>query len=748
MRTSNPRSFLTTLFGLALLSAGCYSATPSREPKNNDASAGDGSADSGRSQDVGPRSDGSPATEPTILLDSSPRSPTDTSLTPDAPVRTPDGGTVEPDTAVANPDSPPDFHLAPADSRGDVLSNEDTRTDTTGTPPAADAADAALRDLPPDLSRDLPPDQPQTPPDTGPACGGGCCTHSDCPMCQSCSATHACVDVVNAEDPAGRCAGICDATSTCKSKKGQTCQKVAAGCASGTTCAPDGICCDQACNSSCMACDIAGFEGTCTPVASGNPHGNRASCGTDATCAGTCAGRSDGQCSFPSKPCGAAASCSGTDMAQPQSTCVSGVCQPSAAVPCLNGFSCAAGACNTTCTTSVDCQADYFCSGGTCHSDVVSVGTGSYHTCAGLKNGRVVCWGTGPHVIGDNTTHTDPVTQPIQVYGLADAKLVRAGQRHTCALRASGGVSCWGMGQYGQLGTGMPAGGLSSYFSDAPVSVVKSEGGQLTGATDLSAGQDAFCAVTSAGPYCWGANSGGQLGYDTSAYGENVVAATLLSSCTGDKLVVMGGLFLAGLGTAGNTGAIDLWGYNSGGIVKSPGDYLTYPSCQSQTVFLSTYVSNMAAGLSHICVLLNSGAVQCWGANDAGQLGNGATSSAPDVVPGHTIPSFTATRLTAGGTFTCALTSATGTVTCWGSNMAQVISADNSVTTYPNPTSMTLNLPAGLTVTEIASSPIASHMCAIISDGSLMCWGSNYYRQTGVDTTATFVRPAFVKVNW
>jgi hypothetical protein len=74
-------------------------------------------------------------------------------------------------------------------------------------------------------------------PDSGPACGGGCCTNSDCRgTCQSCSTSHTCVAVVNADDPNGRCLGTCDATGACKSKKGQSCQTVTSGCASGTTC--------------------------------------------------------------------------------------------------------------------------------------------------------------------------------------------------------------------------------------------------------------------------------------------------------------------------------------------------------------------------------------------------------------------------------------------------------------------------------------------------------------------------------
>jgi hypothetical protein len=200
-----------------------------------------------------------------------------------------------------------------------------------------------------------------------PEVGGACTIATDCPgPCQTCSSGHVCVAVVGQDDPSGHCAGTCDASGTCKSKKGQSCQTVAGGCASGTTCAPDGICCDTTCTGSCQACDIPGFLGTCTPVASGNPHGNRSSCGTDATCAGTCAGKADGTCSYPTKNCGAGPSCSGTDKAISQSTCAGGACQTPTAQPCQGGFACAGGACKTTCTTSADCQAGNYCDGSVC----------------------------------------------------------------------------------------------------------------------------------------------------------------------------------------------------------------------------------------------------------------------------------------------------------------------------------------------------------------------------------------------
>lgn len=266
--------------------------------------------------------------------------------------------------------------------------------------PVFETADAFIPDLPMQTLDTAPG------PDTATSCTGGCCSNSDClGTCQTCSANHTCVAVLNADDPSGRCAGTCDATGTCKSKKGQSCQTVAAGCASGTTCSPDGLCCDQACTNSCMACDISGFLGTCTPVASGDPHGNRAACtGTDATCSGTCVGRNDGQCSYPAnKTCGTA-SCTGTTY-QAAGTCNAGSCAIPAAQACPTLQTCSNSACTClspylSCSTNCinpqteaancgSCGHDCLggtCSGGKCQPAVVVPSLGLYSFVFGVDS--------------------------------------------------------------------------------------------------------------------------------------------------------------------------------------------------------------------------------------------------------------------------------------------------------------------------------------------------------------------------
>ena len=230
---------------------------------------------------------------------------------------------------------------------------------------------------------------------------GGCCRDSDCPgPCQTCSSGHTCAAVTGREDPNGRCPGTCDGAGACKSKRGQTCTTTSGGCVAGSTCSPDGYCCDQACSAPCMACDLPGALGTCTPV-TGPPHGGRPACaGAGSSCAGSCAGKADGSCAYPVSACGSP-SClvdgQGNATLTPAGTCDgNGQCTPGAPHACPGGLTCAsASACKTSCSGSGDCTAGSYCAGVTCATrKATGLACGAPSECATGACVDGVCCGT------------------------------------------------------------------------------------------------------------------------------------------------------------------------------------------------------------------------------------------------------------------------------------------------------------------------------------------------------------------
>ena len=83
----------------------------------------------------------------------------------------------------------------------------------------------------------------------------------------------------------------------------------------------------------------------------------------------------------------------------------------------------------------------------------------------------------------------------------------------------------------------------------------------------------------------------------------------------------------------------------------------------------------ISAGSGHTCALLTDGTIKCWGSNQFGQLGLGDTNDRGDEPGemGSALPSvnlgtgMTAKAVSAGASHTCALLS-DGTVKCWGGN--------------------------------------------------------------------------------
>ncbi|WP_095983305.1 choice-of-anchor A family protein [Melittangium boletus] len=132
----------------------------------------------------------------------------------------------------------------------------------------------------------------------------------------------------------------------------------------------DGVCCNTTCTEQCMACNLPGLIGTCSPV-TGAPVGGRPACASDGSvCGGNCNGTS-ASCSYPaaSTVC-RQASCSGSVETHAAFCDGSGSCPGATIVTCAP-FVCGANACLTQCTTFADCSTGNYCSAqGQCLDDV------------------------------------------------------------------------------------------------------------------------------------------------------------------------------------------------------------------------------------------------------------------------------------------------------------------------------------------------------------------------------------------
>ncbi len=156
-------------------------------------------------------------------------------------------------------------------------------------------------------------------------------------------------------------------------------------------------------------------------------------------------------------------------------------------------------------------------------------------------------------------------------------------------------------------------------------------------------------------------------------------------------------------------------------------------SVQASDVDVPARITQITAGDSHNCALLDTEAVRCWGYGGPGQLGYGsivnigddeAPATAGDVDVGGAV-----TQIDAGVAYTCAVLD-TGSVRCWGSNQrfglgyvgADIIGDDETPVSVGD-------VDVGGTVTQIATG--FHHTCALLDTDNVRCWGNGNHGRLG-----------------
>jgi alpha-tubulin suppressor-like RCC1 family protein len=268
-----------------------------------------------------------------------------------------------------------------------------------------------------------------------------------------------------------------------------------------------------------------------------------------------------------------------------------------------------------------------------------SIAAGGPHTCALKRNGKVTCFGHSYfNELGrpkaDDPTCEAPLfydypgfTPPHTCSGealdisapIVNAAQVAAGELHSCA-RADGNVWCWGTNESGQLGN--PVAGTAELN---PMKVLADPGNlPLTNVALIASGGGRHtCALAVGRVHCWGSNEKGELASDP---------ATLTKRASAGEIPGVIGALAIGVGdgvscavkadaTAVCWGADDVGQLGDGAPKASSFAPVTVKGPGGLGTL--TGVLAIAPGRRHVCALRSDATVWCWGKNDRGQLGDG-----------------------------------------------------------------------------------------------------------------------------
>ena len=257
------------------------------------------------------------------------------------------------------------------------------------------------------------------------------------------------------------------------------------------------------------------------------------------------------------------------------------------------------------------------------------------YVCAVALDGRAYCWGSNSNgKIGSGNTSSALVPSAVKISGALVGKVIKqiepsSAGNHSCVIASDDKAYCWGHNGFGQLGNNNTVNSLT------PVAV--DTAGVLVSKTikQIASGGISSCVIASDDKaYCWGSNNFGQLGNGNLKNSSTPTPVSTTGVLAGKtiKQITAGTEFTCAIASDDKAYC---WGSNSSGQL---GNNSTINSgvpvaVNTSGVLAGKTIKQISAGSSHTCAIASDDKAYCWGSNSSGELGNNSTINSG--VPTH-----------------------------------------------------------------------------------------------------------------
>jgi len=354
----------------------------------------------------------------------------------------------------------------------------------------------------------------------------------------------------------------------------------------------------------------------------------------------------------------------------------------------------------------------------------VEIQAGGGNTCAILSTGGLSCWGKNDNgEVGNGGAGGNEVNVPAAINGLKAVTEVAVGDSHACALHDGGKVLCWGDNFHSQLGNGTKHGNQATpTLTKMPIT-----------ATHIGGSVDAMTATGDDKLYGWGNNWGDKQLSGTSASQPFPTVVTHAALTGAIKQICNGETVSCALGA---DSIVKCWGGSSWGEAGHDTLDTTQKPLMPKPVTGLSKVVGLTCGSWHGCAWNEAGKAWCWGKNLSGQLGNGGKKNVAAAIQVQGLSDVV--HMAAGRNHTCA-TLKNGEVWCWGSNSSAQVTASPATKSALTPQKIDF---AGK-ATRVAAGK--RHSCLLTDSGDVYCWGGNDHGQIGDGTLTQQSKPVQAK---